>query len=103
MQRNINGKTIEVNEEGYLKNLSEWTEEVAETIAKEEQVGPLSARHWEVLRYLQDQQRKEVALTIRRIGQSGVVNIKEFYDLFPGGPLKKASKIAGIPKPASCI
>jgi tRNA 2-thiouridine synthesizing protein E len=103
MQKLINGQPIDVNEEGYLTNLTQWNEGVAETIATEEGVGPLTTRHWDVLRFLQDQQRKEVALTIRRIGQSGVVSIKEFYDLFPGGPLKKASKIAGIPKPASCI
>lgn len=103
MQKIINGQTIDVNQEGYLTNLAQWNEGVAETIATEEGVGPLTARHWEILNYLQDQQRKEVALTIRRIGQSGVVSIKEFYELFPGGPLKKASKIAGIPKPAGCI
>jgi tRNA 2-thiouridine synthesizing protein E len=42
-------------------------------------------------------------LTIRKIGKSGVVDIKEFYALFPVGPLKTATKIAGIPKPAGCI
>jgi tRNA 2-thiouridine synthesizing protein E len=102
MQKQLNGSTVNVNEEGYLTNLAEWNESVAEAIAQEEGI-PLTPRHWEILHFLQDQQRKEVALTIRRIGQSGVISIKEFYELFPGGPLKKASKIAGIPKPVGCI
>ena len=42
-------------------------------------------------------------LTIRRVGKSGIVDIKGLYKLFPGGPLKYSSKFAGIPKPASCV
>jgi tRNA 2-thiouridine synthesizing protein E len=43
------------------------------------------------------------ALSIRSINHSGVIDVKTFYQLFPGAPLKKATKIAGIPKPASCV
>lgn len=103
MEKTINGKIIQTNNEGYLTDFSEWTTEVAETIAQEEGVGALTPKHWDVIKYLQDQHQKKVALTIRKIGSSGVTDIKEFYALFPGGPLKKATKIAGIPKPASCI
>jgi tRNA 2-thiouridine synthesizing protein E len=55
------------------------------------------------LNYLQTEFKNEVPLSIRKIGKSGVVDIKEFYQLFPKAPLKTATKIAGIPKPASCI
>jgi tRNA 2-thiouridine synthesizing protein E len=102
MQKVLNGHTVDVNEEGYLTNLDQWNEDVAKAIAEEEEI-ELTDRHWDVLKFLQDQQRAEVSLSIRRIGKSGVVSIKELYKLFPGGPLKKSSKIAGIPKPASCI
>jgi hypothetical protein len=61
-------------------------------------VGPLTDAHMKVVRYLREQQAKGAALTIRSMGKSGVVTTKELYDLFPGGPLKKSSKIAGIPK-----
>ena len=102
MEKLIAGKTIEVNEEGYLKNFSQWNKEVGEEIAKEVKV-PLSARHWQVIDYIQDEFKKEVPLSIRKIGKSGVVDIKEFYSLFPTAPLKTATRIAGVPKPASCI
>ena len=103
MNKDIAGHTVDVNEEGYLTNMSQWNEQIAAAIAAEEGVGPLSAAHMKVISYLREQQAAGAALTIRSMGRSGVVTTKEFYDLFPGGPLKKASKIAGIPKPVGCI
>ena len=102
MEKNIAGKTIEVNEEGFMTKFVQWDQSVGEALATEASIS-LSPRHWEVLHYLQDEFKKEVPLSIRKIGKSGVVDIKEFYALFPNAPLKTATKIAGIPKPASCI
>jgi TusE/DsrC/DsvC family sulfur relay protein len=103
MEKIINGATIKVNEEGYLTDFSQWNKSIAEEISKQEGVGELTPKHWEVLNFIQEQYKKNVPLTIRKIGVSGVTDIKEFYALFPNGPLKKASKIAGIPKPVGCI
>ena len=102
METTIAGQTIAVNNEGYLTDLNQWSREVATHIAKEEGID-LTDEYWPVIEYLQEQHRNEIPLTIRKVGKSGIVNIKEFYALFPGGPLKKASRISGIPKPASCI
>jgi dissimilatory sulfite reductase related protein len=102
MEKTIAGKTITVNEEGFLKDFSQWDEKVGEELAKEANL-TLTPRHWEVIKYLQKEQQNQVALSIRRVGKSGVVDIKEFYQLFPTAPLKTSTKIAGIPKPASCI
>ncbi|MGB4960286.1 MAG: TusE/DsrC/DsvC family sulfur relay protein [Saprospiraceae bacterium] len=102
MDKLINGKTISVTEEGFLTDFDQWDKSIAESIATENSI-TLSSRHWEILDYIQDQYKNEVALSIRRIGKSGVVDIKEFYQLFPMAPLKTATKIAGIPKPVSCI
>ena len=103
MKKNIAGRDIEVNEEGYLLNPVDWDQAIASELAKEEGIESLSDNHWKLIQYLLDQQSKGTALTIRGIVKSGVVSVKEFYDLFPGGPLKKASKIAGITKPVGCI
>ena len=102
IERTYAGTCVICSDQGYLAKLDEWTKEIGIEIAKEEDI-EMSDKHWEVIAFLQNQCRNEVPLTIRKIGKSGVVNIKEFYDLFPGGPLKKASRIAGIPKPVSCI
>jgi TusE/DsrC/DsvC family sulfur relay protein len=102
MEKLIAGKSVTVNDEGYLTNFSQWDKEIGEALATEANVA-LTPRHWEVLSYLQREHQQEVALSIRRVGKSGVVDIKEFYALFPIAPLKTATKIAGIPKPVSCI
>lgn len=102
MEKTIAGKTINVNEEGFMTDFSQWDQKVGEELAKENEIS-LSPRHWDVIHYIQDQVKKEISLSIRGIGKSGVLTIKEFYELFPKAPLKTATKIAGVPKPASCI
>jgi TusE/DsrC/DsvC family sulfur relay protein len=102
MEKLIGHSNVTVNDEGYLQNFTQWSKEVAEEIAKELSI-QLTPRHWEVLGYLQNEYKQGHPLSIRAIGKSGVVDIKEFYALFPGGPLKLSTKIAGIPKPASCL
>jgi len=102
IEREYAGTCVYCNEQGYLTQLDQWNREIGFEIAKEESI-EMTDKHWEVISYLQDQCRNEVPLTIRKIGKSGIVSIKEFYQLFPDGPLKKSSRIAGIPKPVICI
>ena len=102
MDKLIAGKTIQVNEEGFMTNFSEWNKEVGEALAVESKI-ELSPKHWELINYIQAEVKNESPLSIRKIGKSGIVDIKEFYALFPNAPLKTATKIAGVPKPAGCI
>ena len=102
MEKTIAGVSVTVNEEGYLENPAQWTKEIAAEIAKEEGI-ELTDKHFEVLNFLREQFDAGEGLSIRKVGKSGIVDIKGLYQLFPGGPLKKSSRIAGIPKPASCV
>ena len=102
MQKTLAQVKVNVNEEGYLTDFNQWTKEIGAEIAKKQEV-EMTDKNWKVIDYIHDKFRKEEALSIRGIKKSGVINIKEFYKLFPGGPLKKATMIAGIPKPKSCI
>lgn len=101
-QKIIAGSTVNMNEDGYLTDPSQWSEDIAKVIAEEEGI-PLTNKHFEVLKYLREKYAAGEQLTIRKVGNSGIVDIKGLYQLFPGGPLKKSSRIAGIPKPASCV
>lgn len=102
MEKTIAGKTIAVNEQGYLTDFSQWNKDIAVALAKEKEID-LTDAHWTVIDYLHDKHNKGEDLSIRGIKKSGVFNVKEFYALFPGGPLKVSTLIAGIPKPKSCI
>lgn len=102
MEKVIAGKTVSVNEEGYLTDFSQWTPEIGDAIAKEMNI-TLTDRHRAVIAYVQDQFKKGIELSIRKVRNSGIIDLKELYSLFPRGPLKTAAKIGGIPKPASCI
>lgn len=102
MKKQIGNIEVNVNEEGYLTDFNEWSEEVAKNLAAEHNI-TMTDRHWEVVKFIQEQYKNEKPLSIRGIKKSGVLDIKEFYSLFPGGPLKLSTLIAGIPKPKSCI
>ena len=102
--RTINNKNIDVDAEGFLTNSREWDLEIAKVLATEEGIPALNDRHLVVLDFM----RKEFAAkgdgpSIRRLTKESGVPTKELYELFPGGPAKKAAKIAGIKKPHGCI
>jgi tRNA 2-thiouridine synthesizing protein E len=100
----FNGKSYELDADGNLKNMSEWNEDLAKALAVEEEIGELTDRHWDVINYMRKIfEEKGDAPSIRKMNKEGGIPTKELYALFPGGPAKKAAKIAGLPKPKGCI
>ena len=98
----IAGVTVKVNAEEYFVDPAQWNKAMAVEMAGEYGI-QLTDKHLAVLEFLRKRFMAGEQLTIRRVGTSEITNIKEFYQLFPGGPLKISSKLAGIPKPTSCI
>jgi dissimilatory sulfite reductase related protein len=102
-QKNINGFTVDLNDEGYLTNHAQWNREIAAALAQELNI-TLTEAHWKVLDFIdKDFQEKGVVPGMRRMNKVGNIPTKELYALFPDGPIKKAAKISGYPKPASCV
>jgi len=101
-EKTIAGVQVNVSDDGYLEDMSQWNEDIAKEIASEIGI-ELTDKHFEVLNYLREKTAAEEALTIRGVGKSGIATVKDLYKLFPKGPLKFSSRIAGIPKPTSCI
>lgn len=98
------GKKVELDDDGYLKDPADWSEEMAGELAKEEGIDELTDRHWAVVKLMRKEYlEKGDAPSIRRLTKESGVPIKELYELFPKGPAKKAARIAGIPKPTGCI
>jgi TusE/DsrC/DsvC family sulfur relay protein len=106
----VAGKTIEVDEEGYLVNRTDWTEEVGAEMAKIDNC-ELSQNHWEVINFLREyydeyQIAPAVRVLTKAIGKklgADKGNSKYLYELFPYGPAKQACKYAGLPKPTGCV
>ena len=106
----VNGKTLETDEEGYLANLSDWSPEVAEAMAKADGQ-ELTDAHWEVINFLREyyeeyQIAPAVRVLTKAIGKklgADKGNSKYLYELFPYGPAKQACKYAGLLKPTGCV
>jgi dissimilatory sulfite reductase related protein len=103
MQQTIAGQAVDVNVECYMTDMNQWNGEIAKELATGLGVPELTEKHWAVLNWLREQQANGVEVNIHKVGNSGIYDIKEFYQLFPNGSLKNASKIAGLPKPTSCL
>jgi tRNA 2-thiouridine synthesizing protein E len=100
----IAGAQIELNDEGFLTDPSQWNEQVAVELARRDGIDVLTERHWEVVRFMRHEyETKGAGPSVRVLGKTSGVSIKELYTLFPKGPAKLAARIAGIPKPRGCI
>ena len=106
----VNGQTIETDEEGYLTNRSDWNEAIATEMAKLDNAA-LDQNHWEVINFLREyydeyQIAPAVRVLTKAIGKKlgpDKGNSKYLYELFPYGPAKQACKYAGLPKPTGCV
>jgi tRNA 2-thiouridine synthesizing protein E len=98
------GTPVPVDDEGFFTDPGHWTEPMAEQIAKELGIDTLTDRHWTVIRFMRIQYvEKGTGPTVRVLGKTSGVSVKELYQLFPKGPAKTAARIAGFPKPRGCI
>lgn len=100
----IEGLAVEVDPEGFLLRPEQWSDALAESIARENGIPELTDRHWLVVRFMRERYLATgTAPSIRSLGKESGVPVKELYALFPKGPAKLAAKIGGIPKPKGCI
>jgi len=95
---------VELNDEGFFVHPEQWTEEMVPELARREGLDELTDAHWKVIRFMRSEYlEKGTGPTVRVLGKSSGVSVRELYQLFPKGPAKVAAKIAGIPKPRGCI
>ena len=102
--KTVSGVAVDVNDDGFFTDPDQWTEAMAPELAKAEGIDPLTDQHWTVLRFMrQEFAEKGTGPTVRVLGKTSGVSVKDLYQLFPKGPAKIAARIAGIPKPRGCI
>jgi tRNA 2-thiouridine synthesizing protein E len=103
-QKQYGTAAVNVDEEGFLTDFGQWTRDIAAAIAKEEGIAELTPAHWKVIEFMHKEFKENGQVpSVRKLNKSGVVTTKELYELFPGGPAKKAAKIAGMKKPEGCV
>lgn len=106
----VDKQLIETDKLGYLINHSQWTEETARVIAQIDNID-LTDAHWEVIHFVRNFYLKyDTSPAIRALVKAmaasmGVEkgNSRYLHRLFPKGPAKQATKLAGLPKPAKCL
>jgi TusE/DsrC/DsvC family sulfur relay protein len=100
----LNGKTYEVDVDGFLQDPNIWNDEVALDLATTENLTDMTEDHWKVVRYLRDYWLEyNIAPMIRKLCKETGFTLKEIYQMFPSGPAKGACKVAGLPKPTGCL
>jgi len=95
---------LNLNEEGFFIHPEDWNEAMVPALAAREGITDVTDRHWQVIRFMRSEYfANGTRPTVRVLGKTSGVPIKELYQLFPKGPAKVAARIAGIPKPRGCI
>ena len=99
-----NGRTYEVDEDGFLQEPEIWDHAVATDFAPMEGLTELTDAHWKVIDFLRNYYLEfGIAPMVRKVCKETGYKLKEIYDLFPSGPAKGACKLAGLPKPTGCV
>ena len=106
----VNGTTLEVDDDGFLANPENWSLDVAKYYAHAEGL-EMTPPHWEIVYFLREyykyyQIAPMIRVLVRELGKRcgpDKGNIKYLYELFPGGPAKQACRISGLPRPTGCV
>lgn len=100
----LGGKTLEIDEDGFIQDPDQWDDSVATALAETEGVGDMTDEHWKVVNYLREYYLEfNMAPMIRKLCKQTGFPLKKIYELFPSGPAKGACKVAGLPKPTGCV
>jgi tRNA 2-thiouridine synthesizing protein E len=100
----LEGRTLEVDGDGFLANPEVWDAEVAESIARYDGIEELTEKHWSVINIIRtNYDEKGMAPMIRTICKESGLRLREIYELFPLGPARGACRVAGLPKPDGCV
>jgi len=106
MEYDLNGAMVAANENGYLEDETDWTQELGVMIAETEEI-EMTDKHWDVVNYLRSEfldnhgnqpNMRNITKAMQKSWGDKKVDTKAVYALFPAGPSKQAGKIAGLPE-----
>ena len=96
----VEGKTFELNEDGFMMNPDEWNETVALALARvEEGLEDLTEDHWKVINYMRHYYSEFRTIpSVRKLSRDTALSLRELKVLFPDRVTIDACRMAGIPK-----
>ncbi|MDO8844553.1 TusE/DsrC/DsvC family sulfur relay protein [Methylicorpusculum sp.] len=106
----VHGVSLETTDQGFLVDMTQWNEDVANQLAQLDNI-ELTSEHWEILGFIRDYYNRYKHLPNARMFTKAIAkqlgeqkgNSRYLHRLFPDGPLKTACKLAGLPKPPTCL
>ena len=99
----IAGKEVQVNDEGFMTEYDEWSEEIGSSLAAGIGI-EMTDDHWAAIHFLRsDFAEQGETPTLRRVQTAGGIPTKQLFKLFPKKPAKKMAYVAGLPKPKGCV
>jgi tRNA 2-thiouridine synthesizing protein E len=100
----VDGRTYEVDDEGFLADPEIWNESVAKDFALTEGITELTGEHWQLIHYIRNYHHNYgVAPMVRKVCRDNKMDLDKIYQLFRSGPAKGACKVAGLAKPTGCV
>lgn len=100
----VDGVVHELDDKGYLLDFTAWNRDLAVALAAADGIAELTDAHWRIIDFLRDYQAAHGnAPMIRVLCKETGNSLQQIYDLFAKGPAKGACRVAGLPRPDSCV
>ncbi len=94
---------LSVNADGFLSEIVSWNQQIAEELARRNEIWPLTEEHWKVVHFLRDYYLKYAqGPVILKISRATGISVQRICELFPCGMIRGAYRIAGLPRPPGC-
>ncbi|MBU8934007.1 MAG: TusE/DsrC/DsvC family sulfur relay protein [candidate division Zixibacteria bacterium] len=92
------------NEDGFLREMSSWSREIAEELAHRNDIGPLTEDHWKIIEFVKEYfEKHKRGPSILEISKRTNFDSKKICTLFPCGVARGAYRLAGLPRPSGCL
>jgi tRNA 2-thiouridine synthesizing protein E len=104
MNDQVHHEPSQEDPDGFLVNMSSWTRELAEELARKNDLGPLNEDHWKIIEYVKNYfQEFHEGPPIVKISKATGFSSGHICKLFPCGIARGAYRLAGLPRPSGCV
>jgi tRNA 2-thiouridine synthesizing protein E len=104
MNESLHNEPAPEDPDGFLMDMSTWTRELAEELARKNDLGPLCEEHWKIIEFVKGYyQEFHEGPPIVKISKATGFSSQQICKLFPCGVARGAYRLAGLPRPSGCL